>query len=174
MQLALESWYIVDEVTHANSQLVVRLVPDHFNSEIVEPVVTISITEPADAKTALQSLTRFQEDFVIDLKLSSTVIELWGEYDDDPTVVKGEAVSFLRSSYSIDQLLGTVRSLEAELNSWQAENVKLRNKANAVEGYVIDLLHRAEAKKSLTTRNPTTEDAQIDVLQRLLNRIRSA
>ena len=174
MQLQLESWYVVERVAKIDGQLVARLVPDHFNSEIVDPVVTISITNPTNEETAFQSFTRFQEDFVLDLKVSPNAIEIWGEYDDVPIVVEGEEVSFLRSPYATDQFQAAVLALEAELKSWQADNVKLRNMLNDVEHYVAELLRRAEAKKALTNQNATAEEAQIDVLQRILNRIKNA
>jgi hypothetical protein len=150
------------------------MVPDHFNSEIAEPVLEVLIKEPTDDIQARSATSRFRTEAVVDVQLSSTAIELWGEYDDASVLISGASVSFSRSAYTANDLLRVVQSLEAQLNKWQSENVKLRTQAHEIKSYAADLLRRAEAKKSLTTRSTAIEDAQIDVLQRMLNKIGAA
>lgn len=174
MELTLESWYVVDSVEFDGAVLRVRMVPDYFNSELADPVLEVSIQSPIDDASARSSIAQFKDIYVVDAQLSPTAMELWGEFDDVPTIVSGGSVSYARSPYSNDDLLKTVLSLEAQVGQRQAENVKLRTAVREVEGYAIDLLRRAEAKKSLTTRSTAIEDAQINVLQRILNKISAA
>lgn len=174
MALALESWYVIDSVEFDGAVLCVRMVPDYFNSELAAPVLEVSIQSPIYDAATQSSIAQFKDHSVVDVQLSPTAMELWGEFDDVPTVVMGKVVSYARSPYSNDDLLKIVSSLEAHVAKWQTENVKLRTTAREVEGYAIELLRRAEAKKSLTTRSTVTEDAQIDVLQRILNKISAA
>lgn len=174
MDLGLESWYVVDAVEFDNRVLRIRMLPDYFNSESSAPVLQVSIQDPLNEAAARNSISRFQDEAVVDIQLSPTAIELWGEYDDVPTVVSGTSVSFARAPYSNDDLLKIVLSLEAQVGRWQTENARLRTSAREVEGYAIELLRRAETKKSITTRSTAIEDAQIDVLQRILNKIGAA
>lgn len=174
MDLGLESWYVVDSVGFDNGVLRIRMLPGYFNAELSAPVLEVSIQTPHDEVAAQNSIARFKDDSVVDVQLSPTAIELWGEFDDVPTVVSGTSASFERFPYSNDDLLKIVLSLEAQVGRWQAENAKLRTSAREFEGYAIELLRRAEAKKSLTTRSTAIEDAQIDVLQRILNKISAA
>jgi hypothetical protein len=174
MNLGLETWYVVDSVEFDNAALSIRMLPDYFNSELSVPVLEVSILGPLDELASRQSIARFKDEAVVDIQLSPTAIELWGEYDDVPTVVSGSSVSYARVPYSNDDLLKIVLSLKAQVGQWQAENAKLRASAREVDGFATELLRRAEAKKSITTRSATIEEAQIDVLQRVLNRIRGA
>lgn len=174
MDLGLESWYVVDAVEFDNSVLRIRMLPDYFNSELSAPVLELSIQDPLDEAAARSSITRFKDEAVVDVQLSTNAIELWAEYDDVPTVVSGTSVSFARAPYSNDDLLKIVLSLEAQVNQWQTENAKHRTSVREVEAYAIELLRRAEAKKSLTTRSTAIEEAQIDVLQRILNKFGAA
>lgn len=170
MELALESWYVVDGVEFDGTVLRVRMVPDHYNPELVNPVLELTIQEPADDAAARSSIAKFKDHFVVNVQLSPTVVELWGEFDDVPTIVAGRLVSSARFPYSKDDLVKIALSLEAQVRHWQAANAKLRAAVREVESYAMELSRRAEAKMSLTTRGTAIQEAQIDVLQRLLKK----
>lgn len=174
MELNLQSWYVVDSLESDCAVLRIRMVPDYFNSELADPVLEVSIQSPIDGLTAQECLARLKDHSVVDVQLSPTAMKLWGEFDDVPTIVSGAAVSYARSPYSNDDLLKIVLSLETQIGQLQTETAKLRAAAREIEGYARELLRRAEAKRSLTTRSTAIEDAQIDVLQRILNKIGAA
>ncbi len=171
MEIDLESWYVVDSLELDSTDLRVRMVPDYFNVEIANPVLEISIQNPIDGVAARNSIARLEDHFIVGVQLSTTAMELLGELDDTPTIVLGASVSHARSPYSSDDLLKIVSSLEAQMAHLQADNAKLRMTVHEVKSHAIELLRRAEAKKSLTTRGTATEDAQINVLRRILNKL---
>jgi hypothetical protein len=174
MEPELESWYVLEDVLFGQNEWRIRLIPDHFSSEIVKPVFEVWIKSPTDEAQARVAIARFRTECIVDVQLTATAAELWGEYDDTPVVVAGTSVSFTRSSYNSNDLLRIIQRLEEQLSQWQSENVRLRTQVHEIKGYAADLLRRAEVKKSLTSRSTATEDAQIDVLQRMLNKISAA
>lgn len=174
MHLALESWYTLGDISGDETALRIRLLPDFFDAGIAEPVVTLTIVTPVNFVESKAALERFREDFVNDIAVSEGEVELWSEYDDEPTRISGQSAVWTLSAYSHAELLAVIASIKAELDASQTESKVLRRRLQSIEDYSVELLHRAEAKRSLTNRATTAIDAKIEILGRVLARFRDA
>ncbi|HSD55251.1 MAG TPA: hypothetical protein VLC47_13860 [Burkholderiales bacterium] len=174
MRLPLETWYTLREIREDQQQLHIRLVPDYFSAEIADPVVAITVSQPQDPTQLQASLARFRDEPVIDIELSLQSVSFWAEYDDVPTTINGEVVAWERSVYTLDDLLQIVQSMAVHQDQLRAEIVARRKKESDVEAFVVELLRRAEAKRFMTTRSTIAIDTQIQVLERVLGRLRDA
>jgi len=174
MTIKLESWYTLKDTQVNGNQLIARFVPDHFSSDIVDPVITVVITEPNDFQAAAEALAVYSNDFINAMSVNPKSFEIWGEYDDKPLVVNGNNVTCQRSPYSQQDLLSIISVVEKYLQNSESTNLKLYTQLNEIEGFVMELLKRAETKKSLTNRATNSTDSQIDILERILNRISSS
>ena len=174
MSIKLESWYTLKDTQVADNQLIIRFVPDFFSFDIVDPVITIVISKPDNLQSALEALAVFSKDIVNDMSTNSTSLQLWGEYDEQPTVINGGSVLYQRSQYSQDELLSIIAAMEKNTHGLHGENIQLRKQLSDIEDFAKKLLYNANAKKSLTTRSTESIDSQIDVLERILNRINTS
>ena len=174
MKVSLETWYILRDLKVAEGRVEARFVPDYFHAGIVDPVVTLSVDGPANASEAEKFLERFVEEPLVDLVVSPQKIELWAEYDDVPSAICGQSAAWVRSAYLSEDLLLIIGQLSSQLDSSLAQIAGLRKHQNEAESFIAELLHRAEAKKALTTRPTTVIDAQIQVLARILGKLRDA
>jgi hypothetical protein len=174
MSTEIESFYTIDQWSLTDSDLVVRLVPDFFNTELFEPVITVSIVDPHNRQEAEARLTAYNAELMVEIKASESTLELWGEYDDVPLFIEGREVRLVRSAYSSQDLGRVVEQLQSQLSSSQAENVRFRGHMSEVEQFVVDLLDRAQARKAMSSRDTGPSDAQIDALSRVLTHIRDA
>lgn len=174
MQLTLETWYTLSEIGVDEGQLNVRLIPDYFNNEIVDPVITLTVLKPDRHVEFQASLERFRRESVIDIEVSEQVVKLWAEHDDAPTSISGQAASWHRSAYTSTDLMRVVDDMSAQLAISHGEVIALRSKCQDIESYTVELLKRAEAKKNITTRSTVAIDAQMDVLGRILARLKGA
>jgi hypothetical protein len=174
MRLALESWYVLREVTRNGEQLHARFVPDHFHSGIVDPVLILGIQQPDDAADAVEKLNRFSKEPLLEVEATSKTLGLSAEYDDVPTVISGQSVTFRRETYSSADMQHVIGELEKALERSDSQIFKLLGKLGTVESFVDDLKRRAQAKRSLTTRTTTVLDTQIQLLERVLGKLRDA
>lgn len=170
----LESFYIFDSWRRVDSSLVVRLVPDFFNHEIAEPVLTARVVDPVSIQDAESALMRYQAEAVVDVKATGMTLELWGESDEVPLRICGREVHLSRSDYSPQDYVRVVGQLESQLSSAHAESVRLRKHLHEVESFVVDLINRASTKRSMSSRDTAPSDAQLDALSRVLRHIRDA
>ena len=174
MQLELKAWYAVSNVRVTSERLVARLLPDYFFHE-AEPVLTLTVDHPSDAAAALRLLERFrEEECVVEITVASGVVELWAEYDEEPTRLVGEEAHHAWSPYSTEEALAIAGLLEKQLSDARSENAALRAKKRELEEFIKELLRRAEAKRSLTAKSTAAADGQIDALERVLNRLTGA
>ena len=174
MNIPLETWYILRDLEVAEDRLEARFVPDYFHAEMVDPVVTLSVDTPSNASDAKNIFSRFAEEPLVELDVSAQKIELWAEYDDVPSVIHGESATWQRAAYLPEDLFRIIGHLSSQLEGAYSQVVGLRKHQNEAESFVAELLHRAEAKKALTTRPTTAVDAQIQVLERILCKLRDA
>ncbi len=170
----LESFYTLDGWRRVDNILVVRLVPDFFNHEIAEPVLTAHIVDPMSLQEAEAALTRYQAEALVDIKATGSTLELWGEYDKVPLSICGREVSLSRSVYSPQDYVRVVGQLESQLSSAHTESMRLRKHLHEVESFVVDLINRASTKRSMSSRDTAPSDAQLDALSRVLRHIRDA
>ena len=75
--MKLESWYTISNTQVTDDRLVVRLIPDHYNSDLVDPVITITVTQPENMQSALASLALLVDDFLIDLSVLSQSLQIF-------------------------------------------------------------------------------------------------
>ena len=174
MQVQLETWYILRDLVRDGDCLRARFVPDYFSAEVAAPVVVLEVEAPGDSADAEAKLSRFRDEYLIDLDVLEESVELWAEHDDVPIVLRGRAVSFRRTAYLDSDLRGLVEELNRHIESNQSEIAKLLARHREVESFVMELMHRAQTKRSLTTRPTSAIDAQIQLLDRILGKLRDA
>lgn len=170
----LESFYTLDGWRLVDDSLFVRLVPDFFNHEIAEPVLTARVVAPVSMQEAESALMRYQTEALVDIKATGTTLELWGEYDEAPLCIYGREVDLSRSEYSPQDYVRVVGQLESQLSSAHAESMRLRKHLHEVESFVVDLINRASTKRAMSSRDTAPSDAQLDALSRVLSHIRDA
>lgn len=174
MNIPLETWYLLRDFIDDGDAVRARFVPDHFNAEIVAPVLVLTVHHPDDPRGAKEKLNRFREECLIEVCISEQEAELWAEYDDAASLISGQSVTSQREDYSSADLLHVIADMATHLNSTQAQVVALLNKSHEVKSFIVELLNRATTKKNLTTKPTTAVDAQIQVLERVLEKFRDA
>ena len=168
----LKAWYYLTELTATSELIKARFLPDFFRSG--DPtVLTIVVERPSDLTSAVALLQRFREEPVTELLTAADLVELWSEYDESPTQVFGGKIGVEWSAYSASELFDLALQFEKRRETADAEVVKLRQHMQALEEFVLQLLQRAESKRSLTAKSAAAVDAQIDVLQRVIHRLRA-
>jgi hypothetical protein len=167
-----ESFYCIDHWSVTGGNLTLRLIPDHYSAEIIDPVITAIVIETSNFSSIESGLKMRSEKVLIDIQASPRALLLWAEHDDNPLSIEGAEVQLIRSPYSAQDLARTVACQQQELDSNHAELVKVRNELRETEHFVAELLHRAATRKAMSSRDPSTSNAQIDVLERILARIR--
>ena len=174
MSLTLHTWYSLDQLSADNERFVARFLPDHTDLDRENPVLTVTVLKPKECEVAAKHLRRFQDEFAVDISLSMSRVEVWGEYDDEPSVVSGEVASHEWSPYAPSDLAAVVRSLQTEVASLHAQNSAAGRQKAELEHFIGELLRRAEIKAQSTAKQPATAKAQLDVLSRVLSHLRGA
>lgn len=167
----LQSWYRVAQADLGERALHIRLEPDHFLPEHTDPIVEVEILRPRSGAIAFEQLARFEHEPIVELQIVATRLEAWGEFDESPTVIAGDSISVRQGPYSRQDLLRIVLSQQATIARIQSKEARLRRATNEIEAFVRDLIRRAQSKKALSERSTEREDAQLDVLQRVAQRI---
>jgi hypothetical protein len=102
-----------------------------------------------------------KDEFIVDLEASDTEAAIYVEHEDEPLRLRGNHVSATRGPYSIDDLHRILRHKGEEIHHYHEQ---LRDYRARVE--------RAEIKRGMTSRDSVWLDREMDVLQRVLQRIR--
>jgi hypothetical protein len=174
MQLPLRAWYALREIRQDGAELRARFLPDFFDQDIAEPALELVVVQPINAVESLAQLARFKEDPVTDATVSDNTVELFAEYDDEPTRICGQSVSWSWSPYTSTELLELIAGFVERADIQHKALTSLQRQLKSSIEYSTELLHRAEVKKALTQKSTATMDAQIEVLQRVLARLRDA
>lgn len=174
MQKPLETWYTLCEVIHVSEGLNARFVPDHFNADLVYPVVILTLDQPDDLADAESKINRFDSDWLVSIEVAGTTVKLWAEHDVEPVVVRAKSVAVRRGAYTATDLQEILKELTSHLDSCQSHIAKLDAKSKEIEAFVSELFHRADTKRKLTTRTTAAIDAQMEVLKRILSKFRDA
>lgn len=168
----LKAWYYLTELTATSEVVKARFLPDFFHGG--DPsVLTIVVERPSDQTSAVALLQRFREEPITELLTSADLVELWSEYDEGPTRIVGSKIGVEWSAYSASELLELALQFEKRSETADAELVKLRRHMQALEEFVLQLMQRSESKRSMTAKSTAAVDAQIDVLQRVIQRLRA-
>lgn len=168
----LKAWYYLTELTVAPEMIRARFLPHLFHGG-APMVLTIVVERPSDQTSAVALLERFREEPVTELLTAADLVELWSEYDDGPTQIFCGKTGVEWSTYSASELLDLALQFEKGKQTADAQVVKFGQHMQALEEFILQLLHRAESKRSLTAKSTAAVDAQIDVLQRVIHRLRA-
>ena len=164
--LVIESW-------SADAQIFsVRLVPDHFEEGLSDPVVTISVTELQNSAECEAALSLRKGELIVDLEASDGAVAVHAEQDCEPLWLRGSEVSVSRGPYSLADLFGILRQKDQELDRCNEQLRVCRATLEGTEGLVCELIRRAEIKRDLTSRDSAWLDREIGILRRVRQRIR--
>jgi len=168
----LDGFFVIESWRIDSGNLSVRLVPDHFEHGLSDPVVTISVTALQEPVRCEASLARRKDELIVDLEVSEGLAAIFAEHDDEPASLRGTAVVVTRGPYSFEDLCSVIQQKEAELSRCYHQLRVYRSTIDGADGFVSELIRRAEIKRKLTSRDTGSLDLEMDVLRRVLQRIR--
>jgi hypothetical protein len=168
----LDGFFVIESWRTDAKHLAVRLVPDHFEEGLVDPVVTISVAEPQDPVECEAALLQRKSELIVALEVSEGLAAVYAEHDDEPASLRGSTVSVTRGPYALEDLRGIIQQKDQELSRSYEQIGIYRSAIDGAESFVSELIRRAEIKRELTSRDSAPLDLEVDVLQRVLHRIR--
>jgi hypothetical protein len=168
----LDGFFIIESWRTDSGSLAVRLVPDHFQHGLSDPVVTIAVTEVQDPLECNATLLRRKGELIVHLEVSQGVAAIFAEHDDEPASLRGSVVSVTRGPYSVEDLSRIIQQKDEELRHCHEQLRIYRSVIDGAEGFVSELIRRAEIKRELTSRDSAPLELEMDVLHRVLRRIR--
>ncbi|UBB23960.1 hypothetical protein LAG73_11275 [Pseudoxanthomonas japonensis] len=167
------SWYTLAGITEAEKGITARFIPDTFLPNSDCPVLVVTVVGPIDRLAATQAFEVFRESLVVDYSATPVSFSAMSDGDWEERTVQGSAVEIAHEPYAVDELLGIARDLASLFDNETDRNLAMARKMESVEHFVLDLIARAETKKSLSSKAAPTLEGQLDVLNRVLNRIKS-
>ena len=165
------TWLTLSHLQAVGRDVLLRFRPDAFLHEEDNPVWEVKIEGVEGPEAAIALLTRFRENFVIDLAVEATELRVLGEMDDEETIIRGACVSASRVQYSSEELRKAAVFFERLLQEKTSQTYRQAAKIRDVRHFVADLIERAERKRSLSAKASELTEAQLSVLHRVLNRI---
>ena len=168
----LETTYAIDHWEISEEKLVVRLVPDYYFGEIVDPVVVVTVLRPTDVANIETQLKRWASDPIVEVDVLANALVIYAEYDAILTV-HGQASQMERSKYTTQDLAAVIVKLEQRIDESYESLVAYRNRLHETEQFTSELLRRAKTKRSLSATDTAILSAQIDVLERVISRLQS-
>lgn len=168
----LDGFFVIESWRTDSRNMEVRLVPDHFEPSLLDPVVTIAIAEVQDPQECDAALFCRKGQLIVDLEVSEGVAAIFAEHDDQPASLRGSVVSVTRGPYSFEELSRIIQQKDEELNHCHEQLRIHRSIIDGTEGLVSELIRRAETKRELTSRDSAPLELEVDVLHRVLRRIR--
>ena len=168
----LDGFFVIDSWRADSSHLEIRLVSDHFDAGVREPVLTIAVTALTDPAECEAALLRRKGELIVGLEVYEKHAAIYSEHDDEPALFRGSAVAVTRSPYSSEDFLGIIRQKDEELSVCYEQFGAWRSTIDGAAAFVSELIRRAEIKRGLTSRDSAPLDLEVDVLHRVLQRIR--
>jgi len=169
----LDGFFVIESWRTSSRNMEVRLVPDHFEDGLADPVMTIAVTEVQDPVECDAALLRRKGELIVDLEVSEGVAAIFAEHDDEPASLRGSVVSVSRGQYSVEDLSRIIQQKNEELSCCHEQLRIYRATIDGTEGFVSELIRRAETKRELTSRDSAPLTLELDVLHRVLRRIRA-
>lgn len=160
-------------ITEAEKRITARFIPDTFLPNSDCPVLVVTVVEPIDRLAATQAFEVFRESLLVDYSATPVSFSAMSDGDWEERTVQGSAVEIAHEPYAVDELLGIARDLASLFDNETDRNLAMARKMESIEHFVLDLIARAETKKSLSSKAAPTLESQLDVLNRVLNRIKS-
>ena len=173
--IELSTWYVLKECGEEGTKLHLRLLPDHPLADPPEPVIDIRISDTqlsTDNRSQLEAL--LNSEYVVGLEVNDTHVSVLTEYDDVSLCLSGSGVSVRRRAYSASELQEIFLLFDEQVAASHAKRAALQRHFNEIEEFVIELLRRAEVKRTATSRRTDGLDMQMDVLDRILTKLRSS
>jgi len=168
----LDGFFVIESWHTDARHLAVRLLPDHFEEGLVDPVVTIHVAELNNSIECEAALLQRKSELIVALEVSEGVASVYSEHDDEPASLRGGTVSVTRGPYSFEELRNIIRQKDQELSHCYEQLRVYRSAIDGTEGFVSELIRRADIKRELTSRDSAPLDLEVDVLQRVLHKIR--
>ena len=168
------TWLTLSHAKNEGRSLQLRFRPDAFLHDQDAPVVEVTIEGVEEPEAAISIITRFREDFVVDLVVDAQELRVLGEMDDEETVIRGSRASSRKVPYSADELRQMAVFLEHSLRKETSLAYRQAAKIRDIRHFVADLVERAEKKGALSDRSRDAIDAQLSALRRVLNRLDDA
>lgn len=167
----LDGFFFIESWRMESEDLFVRLVPDHYEVRVSEPVVVVVVNRPETPQALDAALAQRKDDRIVDLQVTDDAVTLYAEFDDEPACLRGGAVSVSRGPYSVADLQRIIGYKDDEL-SRNYETLRLYQATiDGTRNLVSELIRRAEAKREATTRDQERYKHEVDVLRRILHRI---
>jgi hypothetical protein len=168
----LDAFYVIESWRIDSRSLSVRLVTDHFEEGLSDPVLTIAVTELQDPMGCEAALVRRKAELIVDLRVSEGLAAVFAEHDDEPASLRGSSVNVTRGPYSLEDLRRIIQQKDEELSRCYEQLRDYRSTIDGTYGFVSELIRRAELKRELSSRDSSPLDLELDVLHRVLHRIR--
>jgi hypothetical protein len=168
----LDGFYVIDSWKSDSDGFSIRLVPDHFEEGQTEPVVTIVVIGLQNPAECEENLQRRKGELIVGLEASESVAAIYAEYDDEPVWLRGVTVSVARDPYALDDIRAFIRAKDEQLNQCHEQLRTYRAALDDTERFIAELIRRAEIKRNLTSGHSGWLDREVDVLQRVLRRVR--
>jgi hypothetical protein len=168
----LDGFFVIDSWRTDSEIFSVRLVPDHFEEGLADPVMTICVTGLQGSMECEAALQLRKDELIVDLEVSDTGAAIYAEQDNEPVWLRGSHVSATRGPYMIDDLHRILRQKEEEIRLYHEQLHDYRARVERAESFMSELIRRAEIKRDMTSRDSAWLDREVDVLQRVLQRIR--
>ena len=168
----LDGFFVIDSWRTDSEIFSVRLVPDHFEAGLADPVMTICVTGLLGSMECEAALQLRKDELIVDVEVSETGAAIYAEQDIEPVWLRGNHVSATRGPYSIDDLHRILRQKEQEIRLYDEQLHDYRAQSGACRKFPVRIDRRAEIKRDMTSRDSAWLDREMDVLQRVLQRIR--
>jgi len=167
------SWYTLANITETENGITTRFLPETFLPDSDCPVLVVTVLGPVDRLAATRVFEVFRESFVVGYSATPVSFSAMSDRDWEERTVQGSAVEIAHEPYAVDELLGVARNLASLFDNETDRNLAMVRKMESIEHFVLDLIARAETKKSLSSKAAPTLEGQLDVLNRVLNRVKS-
>ena len=168
------TWYSLASTTDEGNELVVRFVPGDFVTDSTEPVLVLRLHEPTDRQAAFEVLGKMRDSAIVEYTSTPNSFTALLDSDWEEWTIYGASVEILLEPYSASELFDLAKGLLDQLQAETSSNYAKSRRISEIERFVFELITRADVKKSQSSRSCRIVDRQIDVLTRVLNRIRDA
>lgn len=165
------SWYTLASIAETQAGITARFAPDTFVMDLDHPVLVVTVVEPENRFAAIETFRRFRDSFFITHSTTPTSFSAVSEEDWEEWTVHGRSIQVMSDAYSAEELLEISKSLQSRLQAESSRGNARARKIEDIERFVRDLIVRAEARRSLSSRSVSAAESQIDVLTRVLNRL---
>lgn len=166
------SWYMLASIAETENGIIARFIPDTFLPDSDCPVLVVTVMGPIDRLAATRAFEVFREAFVVGYSATPVSFSAMSDGDWEERTVQGSAVEIAHEPYVADELLGIARNLASLFDNETDRNLAMTRKMEGIEHFVLDLITRAETKRSLSSKTAPMLESQLDVLNRVLNRIK--